>query len=346
MNKVFISYIREDLATVKQIVEILGAFELDLWIDIHDLKPGTSWEWQIQEAIKDSRYFLVFLSSQYTIKHSSYVKNEIQYAQTRSNSVSNKKFQIVPILIEHVPEDELQQSLADIIDIELFFGLHRINLYRDFEVEILKLLEHLLGHLPALHDFRAVMGADNDVIASQKARMFCQIFGKQKTIGLLEGFLKDKDFRIREKAIFLLRDLLAHESLENISKYIDPEYEKICYVRRRAVETFRILADARYVSQLLNALKQDEDEWVRWTAAQALGAIADPGAVDDIGRSLENDQHRYVRRTCARALGDIGGNAARQYLQKARGRAGEDEYVLMLIDEALKRIEGSQTNTT
>ncbi|MCB1310267.1 MAG: HEAT repeat domain-containing protein, partial [Leptospiraceae bacterium] len=102
----------------------------------------------------------------------------------------------------------------------------------------------------------------------------------------------------------------------------------------------------RYVSQLLNALKQDEDEWVRWTAAQALGAIADPGAVDDIGRSLENDQHRYVRRTCARALGDIGGNAARQYLQKARGRAGEDEYVLMLIDEALKRIEGSQTNTT
>ncbi|MCB1308037.1 MAG: toll/interleukin-1 receptor domain-containing protein [Leptospiraceae bacterium] len=344
MNKVFISYIREDLAAVKEVVDILGAFELDLWIDIYDLKPGISWEWQIQEAIKESHFFLVFLSDQYTVKHSSYVKNEILFAQTRLKHAKNTDFQIVPILIEHVPEDELQKSLADIIDIEFFFGLHRINLYKDFEVETLKLLEHLLGYLPALQDFRSIMETDNDVVASQKARTFSQIFGKPKTVGLLEGFLEDEIFRIREKAIYLLRDLLAHESLEKISKHIEPAFEPICYVRRRAVETFRILADARYVSQLLNALKQDEDEWVRWTAAQALGAIGDIGAVDDIGHSLKNDQHRYVRRTCAKALGDIGGEAARKYLHKARGRTGEDPYVLMLIDEALERIEGAQTN--
>ena len=89
MEQVFISYSRRDLAFVKRLSADLQAAGLQVWYDLSGLEAGTRWSKEIQNALRQSQYFLVVLSPNSV--ESEWVEREFIYA-------SNQKLKIVPLL--------------------------------------------------------------------------------------------------------------------------------------------------------------------------------------------------------------------------------------------------------
>ena len=89
MEQVFISYSRRDLAFVKRLSADLQASGLKVWYDLSGLEAGTRWGREIQNALRESRYFLVVLSPNSC--ESEWVEREFLFA-------SNQKLKVIPLL--------------------------------------------------------------------------------------------------------------------------------------------------------------------------------------------------------------------------------------------------------
>jgi basic membrane protein A len=89
MAQVFISYSRRDLPFVERLAQDLKAAGMDVWYDLSGLEGGQRWGSEIQNAIHQSQYFLIVLSSHSVA--SEWVEKEFMYAH-------NLKLKIVPIL--------------------------------------------------------------------------------------------------------------------------------------------------------------------------------------------------------------------------------------------------------
>ena len=62
MAQVFISYSRKDISFVEQLVADLRNTGLDVWYDVSSLRGGSRWRIEIENAIKNSQFFIVVLS--------------------------------------------------------------------------------------------------------------------------------------------------------------------------------------------------------------------------------------------------------------------------------------------
>ena len=79
MEKIFISYAREDKAHARRLYEDLRKLGLDPWIDFENLTPGRKWKNEIQQAIAEASYFLAILSSK-SISKIGFVQREWKIA--------------------------------------------------------------------------------------------------------------------------------------------------------------------------------------------------------------------------------------------------------------------------
>jgi hypothetical protein len=59
---VFLSYNTKDQPSVQQIAERLRGYEIDVWFDDWEIKPGTSFQTSIDRAIRQSRSIAIFIS--------------------------------------------------------------------------------------------------------------------------------------------------------------------------------------------------------------------------------------------------------------------------------------------
>jgi eukaryotic-like serine/threonine-protein kinase len=89
MEQVFISYSRRDIDFVKRLAEDLKSAGYAVWYDLSGLEAGTRWGSEIENALRQSRYFLVVLSP--NSRDSEWVEREFLYA-------SNQRLKVVPIL--------------------------------------------------------------------------------------------------------------------------------------------------------------------------------------------------------------------------------------------------------
>lgn len=85
MAQVFISYSRKDLSFVEKLSADLEAAGLDVWYDKTDLSGGSHWTIEIQNAIKNSNYFIVVLSPDSAI--SNWVEIEFLFASKHQRKI-------------------------------------------------------------------------------------------------------------------------------------------------------------------------------------------------------------------------------------------------------------------
>lgn len=78
------------------------------------------------------------------------------------------------------------------------------------------------------------------------------------------------------------------------------------YVRRTAAQALGWIGDKRAVGPLIQTLKEDEDSDVRRLSAEALEQIKDGRAVEPLVQSLKEDRNMYVRLSAAKALDVLG----------------------------------------
>ena len=99
MPKVFLSYARSDGSIVDKIAQDLKRNEIGVW-DSQDLRPGQSWQPQIEKAINTADFMLLFLSP--AILESKTVWHEYEAALARQAEVGGSR--LIPVLLEQVEE--------------------------------------------------------------------------------------------------------------------------------------------------------------------------------------------------------------------------------------------------
>jgi hypothetical protein len=107
MSQVFISYSRKDLAFVTRLARDLQDAGLTVWYDVSGLDVGIRWEREIENAIRQSQYFIIILSP--SSVDSEWIEREFMYACER-------KLRILPIVFK-------QCNIR-----MLYINLHQINM--------------------------------------------------------------------------------------------------------------------------------------------------------------------------------------------------------------------------
>ncbi len=77
--KIFLSYVSEDEEWAEKIERKLAKKGINVWVDFKCLEPGCKWEIAIEEAIKESHFF-VPLISKYSINKKGYFQQEMRKA--------------------------------------------------------------------------------------------------------------------------------------------------------------------------------------------------------------------------------------------------------------------------
>jgi len=80
MAHVFVSYVREDQATVDRLVEALRGSGRLVWLDREKIEPGQRWQVAIRQAIESGAYFVACFSQAYYLRARSYMNEELTIA--------------------------------------------------------------------------------------------------------------------------------------------------------------------------------------------------------------------------------------------------------------------------
>lgn len=127
-TKVFICYAREDESSARRLFHDLRRIGLDPWLDKESLLPGQKWQPAIQQAIKESRYFLALLSST-SVSKRGFVQKEIRVALETLDEFSESNIFVIPIRLDNCKPE--YQRLSE---------LHWVDMFPDWEVGLGRIL--------------------------------------------------------------------------------------------------------------------------------------------------------------------------------------------------------------
>ncbi len=103
--KLFLSSAREDSSRIRSIYKALKAQGFEPWMDVEDLFPGQSWMSEIERAINQADFFLLFLSEA-SISKRGFVQKEINYALERVFQLPEETTYIIPVRLDAVQPTE------------------------------------------------------------------------------------------------------------------------------------------------------------------------------------------------------------------------------------------------
>lgn len=141
-TRVFISYAREDKESAERLYRDLKREGVVPWIDFADLIPGQLFERTIEDAIRDSDYFLALVSSR-SVKKTGFVQKEIRHAIEVAKRHPEGKIYIIVLRL-----DECQPTFEDLRK------LHWADLfspfYEDTLADLLRAFKYSSEEKPAL----------------------------------------------------------------------------------------------------------------------------------------------------------------------------------------------------
>jgi hypothetical protein len=98
-RRIFISYAREDEDVAKHLSQLCERAGMDTWHDASDIKPGTSWLHQIEDAVRKCDMFLLLLSNS-SLRSSEWVSAE--WSLICQRHWEDPTVRLVPILLNSV----------------------------------------------------------------------------------------------------------------------------------------------------------------------------------------------------------------------------------------------------
>jgi len=108
---VFISYARGDLDTANRLRDDFEDAGIKIWLDKENLLPGQDWKLAIREAMEESDFLIILLSS-HSLKKRGYIQKEMRMALDLLGEFPKGKTFIIPVRIDDCkPEDEELRNL-------------------------------------------------------------------------------------------------------------------------------------------------------------------------------------------------------------------------------------------
>ena len=128
---IFVSYAREDTETAVRLYTDLKANGLKPWLDVECLRPGENWKRAIQQAIRDSRYFLALLSTK-SVSKFGYVNKEISEALELLEMFPQSEVYVIPVRL-----DNCQPSYEKLSE------LHWVDLFPSWETGVTRIVNSI-----------------------------------------------------------------------------------------------------------------------------------------------------------------------------------------------------------
>lgn len=135
-KNIFISYAHEDIEVANRLFNELKEFDdpddphLELFLDKKRIMPGQKWRDIIENAIKESQYFIILLSKNSIDKN--YVQEELLFASDIAKELPGLEIYIIPIRLD---ECQIPEEIQD---------LHIVDFFPDWKVGF-EVLLHALG---------------------------------------------------------------------------------------------------------------------------------------------------------------------------------------------------------
>jgi putative methionine-R-sulfoxide reductase with GAF domain len=99
MQKIFISYAKEDREHARKLYERLRAESFDPWLDEESLLVGQDWQYYIPAEIEKSDFFIALLSTR-SAEKTGYVQKEIRKALAHLEKLPPGKIFVLPVRVE------------------------------------------------------------------------------------------------------------------------------------------------------------------------------------------------------------------------------------------------------
>ena len=144
--KIFISYAKEDIEHARKVYSSLSQYVgIEPWLDIEKLRPGDNWQFSISQAIRDSRYIVLLLSTR-SINKVGYVQKEIVKILDQLEYYPPSQRYLIPVRIEECYPQHEKISERQFVDLypDYYGGINKlINSVVDFsEYELAKVKEY------------------------------------------------------------------------------------------------------------------------------------------------------------------------------------------------------------
>ncbi len=149
---VFLCYAHEDRAAVHTIYLSLRENSFRPWMDkpppdyLHEgLEPGSTWDTEIRQRIRNADYFLACISTKSATKEG-YVQREYRLALSQMAEVPDGEIFLIPVLLEDCTPPRTRVDTVD------FQGLHWFRLYEDGINALIGTLERREQRLDRIRD--------------------------------------------------------------------------------------------------------------------------------------------------------------------------------------------------
>jgi hypothetical protein len=97
--RIFLCHASEDKAQVREIYQKLKALGFTPWLDEVDILPGQNWDYEIERALKNSDFVMVFLSSR-SVEKVGYVQREFRRALYHSEEMPEGFIHTIPVKLD------------------------------------------------------------------------------------------------------------------------------------------------------------------------------------------------------------------------------------------------------
>lgn len=98
-REVFISHAKEDIEYAEDLYDFLIDNNYEPWLDKRKLRVGANWDYEIKNALKNSTFVILLLSST-SVSKRGYIQREFKYALEYSETKLNDDIYIIPILLD------------------------------------------------------------------------------------------------------------------------------------------------------------------------------------------------------------------------------------------------------
>ena len=99
MARIFLCHASEDKPQVREIYQRLKALGFEPWLDEEQILPGQDWDYEIEMALEQSDFVLVFLSER-SVGKIGYVQREFRWAMYRSEEMPEGYIHTIPVKLD------------------------------------------------------------------------------------------------------------------------------------------------------------------------------------------------------------------------------------------------------
>ena len=135
MNKVFISYVSENIEIVDRLCQELKSHGIQVWLDRNDIDPGSHWEQTIRRAIQQGAFFIAYFSKEYNARDRTYMNEELTLAIDELHQRSTDQIWFIPVKL-----NDCEIPARSIGGGETLQAFQYVNLYEDWDAGIQRIL--------------------------------------------------------------------------------------------------------------------------------------------------------------------------------------------------------------